>query len=210
MIMEKKGVKLTKKFNEPNEIIEILKDEDTKQYFPKEYYNVGSYIESKIEENNEGVPMYTKVTHYVKPDGTYETQSVSTSDLNNIFDEEINPSERKEYDNVSSVTFVIEDIDGKKKYKKITRVLNLKDGSENEIVEEIPEEEVKKYFDEDEIEDGNEIMFDFIKGDKEDDRKVKKVSKIKEKMVTKKLIDKNEKLGKEAEYEIVYDKKRKK
>ena len=54
--------------------------------------------------------MYTKVTHYVKPDGTYETQSVSTSDLNNIFDEEINPSERKEYDNVSSVTFVIEDI----------------------------------------------------------------------------------------------------
>ena len=69
--------------------------------------------------------MYTKVTHYVKPDGTYETQSVSTSDLNNIFDEEINPSERKEYDNVSSVTFVIEDIDGNKKYKKITRVLNL-------------------------------------------------------------------------------------
>ena len=92
--------------------------------------------------------MYTKVTHYVKP---YETQSVSTSDLNNIFDEEINPSERKEYDNVSSVTFVIEDIDGKKKYKKITRVLN--DGTENEIVEEIPEEEVKKYFNEDEIED---------------------------------------------------------
>ena len=134
-----------------------MNNEDTKQYFQKEYYNVGSYIESKIEENNEGVRMYTKVTHYVKP---YETQSVSTSDLNNIFDEEINPSERKEYDNVSSVTFVIEDIDGKKKYKKITRVLNLKDGSENEIVEEIPEEEVKKYFDEDEIEDGNEIMFD--------------------------------------------------
>ena len=51
--------------------------------------------------------MYTKVTHYVKP---YETQSVSTSDLNNIFDEEINPSERKEYDNVSSLTFVIENI----------------------------------------------------------------------------------------------------
>ena len=107
MIMEKKGVKLTKKFNEPNEIIEILKDEDTKQYFPKDNYNVGSYIESKIEENNEGVLMYTKVTHYVKP---YETQSVSTSNLNNIFDEEINLSERKEYDNVSSLTFVIEDI----------------------------------------------------------------------------------------------------
>ena len=33
--------------------------------------------------------MYTKVTHYVKPDGTYETQSVSTSDLNNIFDEKL-------------------------------------------------------------------------------------------------------------------------
>ena len=80
----KKRVKVTKKFNEPNEIIEILKEEDTKQYFPKEYYNVGSYIESKIEENNEGVQMYTKVTHYVKP---YETQSVSTSDLNNIFDD---------------------------------------------------------------------------------------------------------------------------
>ena len=76
MIMEKKGVKLTKKFNEPNEIIEILKDEDTKQYFLKDNYNVGSYIESKIEENNEGVLMYTKVTYYVKP---YETQSVSTS-----------------------------------------------------------------------------------------------------------------------------------
>ena len=114
---KKKGVKVIKKFNEPNEIIENLNDEDTKQYFPKDNYNVGSYIESKIEENNEGVPMYTKVTHYVKP---YETQSVSTSDLNNIFDEEINPSERKEYDNVSSITFVIE-----KKYKKITRVLSL-------------------------------------------------------------------------------------
>ena len=38
-------------------------------------------------------------------------------------------------------------------------MLNLNDGTENEIVEEIPEE-VKKYFDEDEIEDGNEIMFD--------------------------------------------------
>ena len=63
--------------------------------------------------------MYTKVTHYVKPDGTYETQSFSTSDLNNIFDEEINPSERKEYDNVSSVTFVIEDIDGKKNIRKL-------------------------------------------------------------------------------------------
>ena len=48
--------------------------------------------------------MYTKVTHYVKP---YETQSVSTSDLNNIFDEEINPSERKEYDNVSSVILLL-------------------------------------------------------------------------------------------------------
>ena len=119
MIMEKKGVKVTKKFNEPNEIIENLNDEDTKQYFPKDNYNVGSYIESKIEENNEGVPMYTKVTHYVKPDGTYETQSVSTSDLNNIFDEEINPSERKEYDNVSSVTFVIEDIDVKKNIRKL-------------------------------------------------------------------------------------------
>ena len=47
-----------------------------------------------------------------------------------------------------------------KKYKKITRVLNLNDRTKNEIVEEIPEEEVKKYFDEDEIEDGNEIMFD--------------------------------------------------
>ena len=70
---KKKGVKVTKKFNEPNEIIENLNDEETKQYFPKDNYNVGSYIESKIEENNEGVPMYTKVTHYVKPDGTYET-----------------------------------------------------------------------------------------------------------------------------------------
>jgi hypothetical protein len=66
-------------------------------------------------------------------------------------------------------------------------VLNLNDGSENEIVEEIHEEEVKKYFDEDEIEDGNEIMFDFIKGDKEDDRKVKEVSKIKEKNGEKKI-----------------------
>ena len=113
---KKKGVKVIKKFNEPNEIIENFNDEDTKQYFPKDNYNVGSYIESKIEENNEGVPMYTKVTHYVKP---YETQSVSTSDLNNIFDEEINPSERKEYDNVSSVTFVIEDIDGKKNIRKL-------------------------------------------------------------------------------------------
>ena len=73
--------------------------------FQKIIINVGSYIESKIEENNEGVPMYTKVTHYVKPDGTYETQSVSTSDLNNIFDEEINPSERKEYDNVSNFCY---------------------------------------------------------------------------------------------------------
>ena len=36
-----------------------------------------------------------------------------------IFDEEINPSERKEYDNVSSVTFVIEDIDGKKNIRKL-------------------------------------------------------------------------------------------
>ena len=63
--------------------------------------------------------MYTKVTHYVKPDETYETQSVSTSDLNNIFDEEINPSERKEYDNVSSVTFVIKDIDVKKNIRKL-------------------------------------------------------------------------------------------
>ena len=178
MIMEKKGVKVTKQFNEPNEIIENLNDEETKQYFPKDNYNVGSYIESKIEENNEGVPMYTKVTHYVKP---YETQSVSTSDLNNIFDEEINLSERKEYDNVSSVTFVIEDIDSQKNIRKLLEFLNLNDGSENEIVEEIPEEEVKKYFDEDEIEDRNEIIFDFIKGDKEDDRKVKKVSKIKEK-----------------------------
>ena len=60
----------------------LMNNEDTKQYFPKDNYNVGSYIESKIEEN--------------------------------IFDEEINPSERKEYDNVSNVTFVIEDIDGKK------------------------------------------------------------------------------------------------
>jgi hypothetical protein len=99
---KKKGVKVIKKFNEPNEIIENLNDEETKQYFPKDNYNVGSYIESKIEENNEGVPMYTKVTHYVKP---YETQSVSTSDLNNIFDEEINPSERKEYDNVSNFCY---------------------------------------------------------------------------------------------------------
>ena len=96
-----------------------------------------------------------------------------------IFDEEINPSERKEYDNVSSVTFVIEDIDGKKKYKKITRVLNLNYGTENEYVEEIPEEELKNILMK--MKDGNEIMFDFIKGDKEDDRKVKKVSKIKEK-----------------------------
>ena len=33
MIMEKKGVKVIKKFNEPNEIIENLNDEDTKQYY---------------------------------------------------------------------------------------------------------------------------------------------------------------------------------
>ena len=64
----------------------------------------------------------------------------------------------KEKNMIMFLTFVIEDIDGKKKYKKITRVLNLNDGTENEIVEEIPEEEVKKYFDEDEIEDGNEII----------------------------------------------------
>ena len=38
MIMEKKGVKVTKKFNEPNEIIKNLNNEDTKQYFPKDNY----------------------------------------------------------------------------------------------------------------------------------------------------------------------------
>ena len=40
--------------------------------------------------------------------------------------------------------------------------------------------------------------------------KFKKFLRLKKKMVTKKLIDKNKKLGKEAKYEIVYDKKRKK
>ena len=49
------------------DVIENLNNEETKQYFLKDNYNVGSYIESKIEENNEGVLMYTKVTHYVKP-----------------------------------------------------------------------------------------------------------------------------------------------
>jgi hypothetical protein len=176
-----KGVKVTKKFNEPYETIEELNDEDTKQYFPLDNLNPGSYIESKIEENENGVPMYSKVTHFVKPDGTQQTQSVSTSDLNSIFDEEINPSERKEYDNVSSVTFVIEDINGKKVYKKITRILNLNDGTETDITEEIPEEEIKKYFDDDEMENGSEIVFDFDKGKKNEDKKVKKVSKIKEK-----------------------------
>ena len=219
--------------------------------------------------------MYSKVTHFVKPDGTQQTQSVSTSDLNSIFDEEINPSERKEYDNVSSVTFVIEDINGKKVYKKITRILNLNDGNENDITEEIHEEEIKKYFDDDEMENGSEIDFDFDKGKKNEDKKVKKVSKIKEKnggtkekvqdnidlksvvnqMISnkkrakakkkamedeekmyitlnenkgkytvkkvfikeddidkdeaQKLIGKNDKLEKEAKYEIVYDKKKK-
>ena len=176
---KKKGVKVTKKFNEPNETIEELNDEDTKQYFPSDNLNPGSYIESKIEENENGVPMYSKVTHFVKPDGTYKTESISTSDLNSIFDEEINPSERKEYDNVSSITFVIEDINGQKVFKKITKILNLNDGTETEITEEIPEDEVKKYFDDDEMENGSEIVFDFDKGNKEDDKKVKKVSKIK-------------------------------
>ena len=40
--------------------------------------------------------------------------------------------------------------------------------------------------------------------------KWKKFLRLKKKMVTKKLIDKNKKLGKEAKYEIIYDKKRKK
>ena len=272
---KKKGVKVTKKFNEPNETIEELNDEDTKQYFPLDNLNPGSYIESKIEENENGIPMYTKVTHFVKPDGTYQTQSVSTSDLNSIFDEEINPSERKEYDNVSSISLIIEDIDGHKVCKKITRILNLNDGTETEITEEIPEEEVKKYFDDDEMENGSEIVFDFGKRKEDDDNKVKKVSKIKEKnggtkekvqdnidlksvvnqMISnkkrakakkkamedeekmyitlnenkgkytvkkvfikeddidkdeaQKLIGKNDKLEKEAKYEIVYDKKKK-
>ena len=39
--------------------------------------------------------------------------------------------------------------------------------------------------------------------------KLKKFLRLKKKMVTKKLIDKNEKLGKEAKYEIIYDKKKK-
>jgi hypothetical protein len=52
-------------------------------------------------------------------------------------------------------------------------------------------------------------MFDFIKGDKEDDRKNKKFLRLKKKMEKKKLIGKNKKLGKEAKYEIIYDKKKK-
>ena len=39
--------------------------------------------------------------------------------------------------------------------------------------------------------------------------KLKKFLRLKKKMVTKKLIGKNEKLGKEAKYEIIYDKKKK-
>ena len=39
--------------------------------------------------------------------------------------------------------------------------------------------------------------------------KLKKFLRLKKKMVTKKLIDKNKKLGKEAKYEIIYDKKKK-
>ena len=92
----------------------------------------------------------------------------------------------KEKNMIMFLTFVIEDIDGKKKYKKITRVLNLKDGSENEIVEEIPEEEVKKYFDEDEIEDEMKLYLILLKEIKKMIEKLKKFLRLKKKMVKKK------------------------
>ena len=92
----------------------------------------------------------------------------------------------KEKNMIMFLTFVIEDIDGKKKYKKITRVLNLNDGTENEIVEEIPEEEIKKYFDEDEIEDEMKLYLILLKEIKKMIEKLKNFLRLKKKKVKKK------------------------
>ena len=71
--------------------------------------------------------------------------------------------------------------------KNIRKLLeNLNDGTENEIVEEIPEEEVKKYFDEDEIEDEMKLCLILLKEIKKMIEKLKNFLRLKKKMVKKK------------------------
>ena len=73
----------------------------------------------------------------MKKDGSFSFKKKSTNDLSEIIDFEVNPSEKKRFENINKIIEIIENKNGKKKYKKITYIKN-KDGKE------IQKEEPKK------------------------------------------------------------------
>ena len=107
----------------------ILSDSDGKEYFNDEDLNVGSKIESKIEKEN-GIWMHTQTVTLMKKDGSFSSKTKSTSDLGEILDFEVNPSEKKQFENINSIVISVENKNGKNIYTKITYSKN-KEGKRN-------------------------------------------------------------------------------
>ena len=170
----------------------VLSDNDAKEYFNEEDMNVGSKIESKIEKED-GVWMHTQTVDLMKKDGSFSSKKKSTSDLSEIIDFEVNPSEKKRFENINKIIVVVENKNGKKKYKKITYIKN-KDGKEIQKEEPITEKEAIEYFDEDDMDEGSKVEFTFEKDPKDHIQNVKKVKSIITKDGEKKEPETNENL----------------
>ena len=69
--------------------------------------NVGSKIESKIEKED-GVWMHTQTVDLMKKDGSFSSKKKSTSDLREIIDFEVNPSEKKRFENINKIIVAVE------------------------------------------------------------------------------------------------------
>jgi len=153
-----------------------LSDSDAKEYFDDEDLNVGSKIESKIEKEN-GIWMHTQTVSLMKKNGNFSSKTKSTSDLAEILDFEVNPSEKKQFENITKIVINVENNNGKKTYKKITYSKN-KQGKEIKKEEPITEKEAIEYFDEDDMDFGSQVEYTFEKDPNNHIENVKKVKSI--------------------------------
>ena len=97
------------------------------------------------------------------------------------------------FENINKIIVVVENKNGKKKYKKITYIKN-KDGKEIQKEEQITEKEAIEYFDEDDMDEGSKVEFTFEKDPKDHIQNVKKVKSIITKDGEKKEPETNENL----------------
>ena len=84
----------------------------------------GHSLDMEMDFNNPKTPRQVSMNGQEKKDGYFSNKKKSTSDLSEIIDFEVNPSEKKRFENINKIIVVVENKNGKKKFKKITYIKN--------------------------------------------------------------------------------------